>query len=125
MNTTQFSDQYIGIDTERCMRRWTQVIYSCIITKEPVDTGRNTSTHGFQIISTLLYHNQAPIAEILSQFNDNTGELRKASCRNIHLTQRVTPVRVKTGGDQDELRIKAVSRWCHHLPENWFICLET
>src|SRR5579883_647928 len=57
-------------------------------------------------------------------FEDDLVDPEKARRRKVHLPDWVVPVRVKTGGDQDQLRLKASGGVHHHLPVYRLVGLE-
>src|SRR6266853_3839192 len=66
---------------------------------------------------------QSTITEGLGQFDDDTCELGKACCGEIHAAQWVLPMSIKTGGNKHQLWVKTISGRSHYLAENGFIRL--
>src|SRR5437588_9348377 len=108
-----------------CVRSGAKAVYRRVVTKKQVDTGSDSRSHDIEVITTLLHHHQAAIAEGLSKVDDYFCELRKASRGEIHLTKRVIPVCIKASRNQDKLWIKTVSGVRHDLSKDGFVDLVT
>src|SRR2546421_10598197 len=110
MNAAQLGDNDLGIEMKLFLRVWSgaKAIDRGVVAQQQVDAGSDATTHDIEIISPLLHHYQATIAERSSKADDHFRELRKTSRRKIHLAERVIPVCVKASRYQDQLWIKAV-----------------
>ncbi len=96
-----------------------------VVTQEQAQRGHHAGAQSLEVVAPLEHQHDLPAAEFVGQVDERLGQLGVAVHREHHRAERVAPVGVVAGGDQDKLRLEPPQRGRDHLLEDQRVALVT